>query len=76
MEPYPVGMKRRKPSAAWAARRIAFLEQEIRRLEQHVIGESWHRRTDRLALADRYRQQAFRLGRYLPREPESCNLPF
>lgn len=69
-------MKRRQPSPASAARRIAFLEQQIHQLEQHVVGESWHRRADRLAQADRCRLQALRLGRYLPREPESCDLPF
>jgi hypothetical protein len=67
--------RRRTLSPARAALRMAQLEQLARQLEQHVVGESWHHRADRLAQADRYRAQALKLGRYLPREPE-CDLPF
>jgi hypothetical protein len=67
--------RRRPPSPAYIARRSAQLELLARQLEQHVIGE-WHRRADRLAQADRYRAQAFRLGRYLPGEDRECDMPF
>lgn len=58
-------------------RKIDRLEQLAKKLEQHVVGESWHNRADRLAQADRYRAQAFRLGRYLPHESAPAyDLPF
>lgn len=70
-------MKRRQPSAAWAARRIAELDRQIQELEKPPApGMPWHQRSANQVAWVRAMTQRSHLQRYLPREAEGCDLPF
>jgi hypothetical protein len=68
--------RRRRPSAAWAARKISELHRLAAELEAPGPGNIWRHARDRERTARELRAQAAGLYRFLPDPVLSAELPF